>query len=116
MCIRDRYRLASKLASCIDHSAKIVAEHRADEKYIPVAAASILAKVLRDEHIELLKKVYGDLGSGYPSDPRTRNWLKRYYEEHGELPPIVRRSWSTIKKVLGIEPTRKGRNILSYLR
>jgi len=78
---------------------KIVAEHKADEKYLPVSAASIIAKVARDRAIEKLRGEYGEIGSGYPSDPRTRAFLEEYYREHGDFPPIVRRSWKTLKKI-----------------
>ncbi|WP_457753524.1 ribonuclease HII, partial [Thermococcus sp.] len=80
-------------------SPKIIAEHKADAKYLPVSAASILAKVTRDKAIEKLKKQYGEIGSGYPSDPRTRKFLEEYYKEHGEFPPIVRKSWKTLRKI-----------------
>ncbi|MEM4553354.1 MAG: ribonuclease HII [Ignisphaera sp.] len=78
----------------------IVIEYKADDKYVVVSAASIIAKVLRDSHIDMLKQFYGDFGSGYPSDKRTIEWLKTYYNEHKELPPIVRRSWKTVDKII----------------
>ncbi|GAB6102076.1 ribonuclease HII [Thermococcus atlanticus] len=78
---------------------EIVAEHKADEKYLPVSAASIIAKVRRDRAIEKLREEYGEIGSGYPSDPRTRAFLEEYYRKHGDFPPIVRRSWKTLKKI-----------------
>ncbi len=72
------------------------------DKLIPiVSAASIIAKVIRDTIINELHREYGDFGSGYPSDPRTIRFLKNWVREHGDLPPIVRRSWSTVKKILG---------------
>lgn len=79
---------------------KIVIEYNADGLYTVVGAASIMAKVLRDKHIEMLKKVYGDFGSGYPSDKRTISWLKTYYQSYSEIPPIVRKSWRTVKNIL----------------
>ena len=78
---------------------EIVAEHKADQKYIPVSVASIIAKVLRDKHIHELSKTYGDIGSGYPADPKTIKWLREYLKKHGELPPIVRRTWRTLKDI-----------------
>lgn len=101
-----------RISRCLPPEVRVVAEHEADSRYIPVAAASIVAKVLRDWHIESLKRLYGDMGSGYPSDPRTRAWLESYLREHGELPPIVRRSWATVRRLLG----EKGRRtLLDYL-
>ena len=52
---------------------KVVAEHKADDRYPIVSAASIIAKVERDRAIQEIKKKYKDIGSGYPSDPKTSN-------------------------------------------
>ncbi|NJE08725.1 ribonuclease HII [Thermococcus sp. M39] len=92
-------RFGEVIGKRLNFSPKIIAEHKADAKYLPVSAASILAKVTRDRAIEKLKEQYGEIGSGYPSDPRTRKFLEEYYKEHGEFPPIVRRSWKTLKKI-----------------
>lgn len=71
---------------------RVVAMHKG-ESVPQVAAASIVAKVVRDRLVALLKKEVGDFGSGYPSDPRTREWLK-----WGRLPPeCVRWSWRTLR-------------------
>ncbi|MFC2162793.1 ribonuclease HII [Candidatus Altiarchaeota archaeon] len=75
----------------------IVAEHKADDNYIEVSAASILAKVERDRDIEELKVEHGNFGSGYPADPRTQEFLAKLVKK-GELPDCVRMSWSTIDK------------------
>ena len=92
-------RFGELIREKLDFSPEIVAEHRADDKYLPVSAASILAKVTRDRAVEKLKEVYGEIGSGYPSDPRTRAFLEDYYRKHGSFPPIVRKSWKTLKKI-----------------
>jgi len=82
---------------------RVICENKADEKYIVVAAASIVAKETRERIIKSLKLKYGDFGSGYPSDPRTIEFLRRYYLSHGEFPPIVRTSWSTLDRILKLE-------------
>jgi len=92
-------RFGEDIRKRLDFEAKIIAEHKADDKFVPVSAASIIAKVTRDRAIEKLKERYGEIGSGYPSDPRTRTFLEEYYREHGEFPPIARRSWKTLKKI-----------------
>ena len=46
----------------------------------------------RDEAIAAL----GPVGSGYPSDPHTRQWIRQFLERDEELPPCVRRRWGTI--------------------
>lgn len=77
----------------------IIAEHHADRKYIIVSTASIIAKVLRDRHIAELSRVYGNIGSGYPSDPKTIRWLLETATKE-EIPPIIRRTWSTLRRYL----------------
>lgn len=78
------------------NSLNVIAEHKADDKYPIVSAASIIAKVERDMEIEKLRKEYRDIGSGYPSDPKTIAFLKKYSYEN--LPDFVRKSWATVKK------------------
>lgn len=80
-------------------SPKLVVENFADRKYVAVAAASIIAKVRRDQRIAELRKRYGDLGSGYTSDPRTIAFLERWMREHGKLPEFARRSWETAQRI-----------------
>ena len=70
-------------------------EHNA-ERNIPVAAASIIAKVTRDRMIEQMQKKYGAIGSGYPSDPTTQEFLRNNAKK---FPEIFRRSWATYKKL-----------------
>lgn len=73
---------------------RVVAMNRGEAVPV-VAAASIVAKVVRDRLIASLRDAYGDFGSGYPSDPKTRAALRS-----GLLPPeCVRRSWSTLSSL-----------------
>lgn len=74
----------------------IIAEHKADDKYVVVAAASIVAKVERDNEILKIRKEYKDIGSGYPSDPKTIQFLK---DSHPDLPEFVRKSWETVNRL-----------------
>ena len=72
-------------------------EHKADRDHVAVGAASILAKSAREEGIEKLKKKIGkDFGSGYPNDPVTKEFLKKYGEEH-KKDGIFRETWATWK-------------------
>jgi ribonuclease HII len=79
---------------------RIVSESKADERYPLVQAASILAKVTRDAAISALARVHGDIGSGYPGDPRTLAFLRRCVEA-GMFPPFVRQSWGTVARLTG---------------
>jgi ribonuclease HII len=77
----------------------ISAEHKADDNYIQVAAASIIAKYNRDEAISEINKDYrkmGGIGSGYPSDPTTKEFLTNF--TYDEMPDFVRKSWATVEK------------------
>jgi len=77
----------------------LISEHKADRKYPIVSAASIMAKVRRDSEISKLWEDYGNFGSGYVTDPRTIRFLKEWRRTHPDYPPIVRRSWKTLKKI-----------------
>ena len=80
----------------LEKEVELVVEHKADENYLIVAAASILAKVTRDREIEKIKKQYNiDFGSGYPSDPFTVQFLETNYNNY----PIFRKSWSSWRRV-----------------
>jgi ribonuclease HII len=67
---------------------------------VVVGAASVLAKVKRDEEIEKIIEEHGDIGSGYPSDPKTQKYLHEYVQKHKRLPPFTRIFWSTATKAL----------------
>lgn len=70
-----------------------VIEPKADATYPLVGAASIVAKVRRDSHIEAMGP---EVGSGYPSDPKTRTWIQGFFQRNEPLPDTVRRRWGTI--------------------
>ena len=94
----DRY--AEMIGSRLRRStALVVAANHAESLFPHVAAASIVAKVERDRAIEELKREYGDFGSGYPSDPKTRRFIQQLASQGRELPPIVRKSWKTLDKL-----------------
>ncbi len=77
---------------------KFEAEHKADETYPIVAAASICAKIIRDSKIEEIKKATCDFGSGYPSDPKTISAL-RNKEKYALLVPFIRLKWKTLDNI-----------------
>lgn len=87
-----------------DKKIKLIVEHKADVNYKVCSAASILAKVRREERIAELKQKFGDIGSGYPSDPQTKVFIKDNWQKH---PEIFRHSWQTFKNTAGIEEDSK---------
>jgi ribonuclease HII len=75
------------------------AEFKADLNYIEVGAASILAKTTRDEEIKKIeKKLKIKIGSGYPSDPYTKEALNNHLELL-EYASAIRKSWKTIANI-----------------
>ncbi|MBP2132746.1 ribonuclease HII [Methanomicrobium sp. W14] len=89
----------------------VISEHKADDRYAVVGAASIVAKVTRDRLIERLSEEYGDIGSGYPSDPKTIGYLRDYIEKSGECPVFCRKSWKT---ALNMKKNIQQKSILEY--
>ena len=85
---------------CKDTGFDVIAEHKADDIYIQVSAASIIAKAERDAQIAEINKEFikqGGIGSGYPSDPTTKKFLSNY--AYDEMPYFVRKSWNTVAKL-----------------
>jgi ribonuclease HII len=78
---------------------RIISKHHADSTYPVVSAASIIAKVHRDDAVAELRREWGDFGSGYMTDPKTMDYLRAWRKTHREFPPIVRLSWKTIKEI-----------------
>lgn len=80
----------------INPEMEVITEHKADDSYQIVSAASIIAKVERDKQLAIIRKEYGSVGSGYPSDKYTIEYLKSL---NNDFPPIVRKTWNTIKNL-----------------
>jgi ribonuclease HII len=105
-CDVNAIRYADTVKSHLDHACEIVSEHHADQTFKVVSAASIVAKVTRDRAIAALSKKYGEIGSGYPSDPVTIRFLNSYIDEYRVPPPIARKSWKTVSAILAKKTQR----------
>ncbi|MHA1340118.1 MAG: ribonuclease HII [Promethearchaeota archaeon] len=82
---------------------KIIARNKGDSLFTIVGAASIMAKVQRDKAIESYRKeyeIYGSIGSGYPSDKYTIQFLRRYISKNHKPPEIARKSWETVNNLM----------------
>jgi len=90
-------KLKRLIRGILPRDVEVLIVEDADDKYVECMAASIVAKVARDNEICKLRDKYGVKGSGYPSDPETLEWLKSVMS-CGEIPPCIRRSWRTVKK------------------
>jgi ribonuclease HII len=105
-CDVNTFRYAEMVKNHLVQPCEIISEHHADEKFPVVSAASIIAKVTRDRAIATLAKKYGTIGSGYPSDPVTIQFLNSYIDEHRVPPPIARKSWKTVSAILSRKSQR----------
>lgn len=104
-CDTDPKRFGREVARGLGRKTKVVSEHKADDSYPVVGAASIIAKVTRDAAISELarrleRKLEMPLGSGYAHDERTRLFLAAWLAKFGDLPEGTRRSWQTVKDML----------------
>ncbi len=70
---------------------------QADKKSAVVAAASVLAKVVRDGYMHALRRRFGDVGWGYPGEEKVQRFIQRWFWEHQELPPICRKRWRSVQ-------------------
>jgi len=105
-------RFGKDIVSNLSYKPKMISKHKADEQYPVVGAASILAKVTRDEHIrkiaqELEPRLNRPLGSGYPADPVTKQFLSTWVSRFGTLPPHVRESWETCQQLIKKHKTKR---------
>ena len=87
--------------SDLSKKSKVKSYHYADSRFVVVSAASIIAKVSRDRSIMRLNKTT-NLGSGYPSDKKSVNYVKKIVSSKKPLPTSVRKSWKPVQKILGL--------------
>ncbi len=75
-------------------------EHKADYNHPVVSAASIIAKEKREDEMRELRKQFAtDFGSGYPADPKTKEFIAKNFDNE-EYNSIIRFSWKTVKKLI----------------
>ena len=96
----NEMRFSSELSSLTGGNT-VIGKHKADDTYPVVSAASIIAKVTRDRMIqEISEKLGEDIGSGYPSDKKTMDFIAQWIRKNGSAPPDTRNSWEPVKKLL----------------
>mmetsp|Transcript_19824 Transcript_19824/g.57515 ORF Transcript_19824/g.57515 Transcript_19824/m.57515 type:complete len:340 (-) Transcript_19824:160-1179(-) len=114
-CYIDTVGVASSYQSKLEKvfqgkDVRFVVEKKADAKYAPCSAASVVAKVSRDAITEKWtwserdyepKDGSKDWGSGYPSDPKCKKWIeKNLADPVFGYPDFVRFSWGPAKSAL----------------
>jgi ribonuclease HII len=104
-CDPDERRFGRRVAHHAGYVVRVVARHHADRDDPVVGAASIVAKVRRDRAIaRLALRLRQDIGSGYPSDPTTVAFVRKWLRDRPGHPAWLRKSWSTMKRVNGGPP------------
>ncbi len=93
-------RFGRNVKELLSFDVEVISEHKADARYPVVSAASILAKVIRDDAISRLSEEFGCIGSGYSSDPKTIRFLRSWISNHPSYPWFVRKSWATAKGIM----------------
>ena len=92
--IADGKRMFAALALKFE---KFVSMDRAEEHHASVAAASVIAKTIRDERFNEIKQRYeaefGPITGGGYSNAATRAWVRAYVEKYKRLPDEARLSW-----------------------
>lgn len=77
--------------------ARFESHDHGESRHASVAAASVVAKVLRDTRFAEIRARYehevGPIRGGGYSNAATRRWLRAYVERHGRLPDEARLSW-----------------------
>jgi ribonuclease HII len=94
--IADGARMFRALAGQFPH---LEARDRAEEHHVSVAAASIIAKTIRDELFRCIARRYepefGPIAGGGYENAGTHSFLRAYVGRYGRLPPEARRSWTS---------------------
>jgi ribonuclease HII len=92
---------AERLLSALpgDLRPEITIEPKADRNHAVVGAASVFAKTLRDELLAAHAAEHGELGSGYPGDPKTKAWLQGWSRSRRPWPAFVRTKWATVTEL-----------------
>lgn len=91
----------NRLSTKVGEDVRIIAKHKADDTYPIVSAASIVAKVTRDRMMQEIQDEFGvNVGSGYPSDHYTMDFIHDWIQANGKAPPHVRTSWEPVREML----------------
>jgi len=98
MPMKNKDEFMKRIRVHLTHESEIIAENKADQKYPVVGAASILAKVRREQKVHELHEKIGFFGSGYSSDEETIGFLEKNYKRK-DVNIFLRKNWKTLEKV-----------------
>lgn len=109
-CDANARRFGAAVAKSAGPGVLVLSRHHADATDPLVGAASIVAKVRRDQALRELEARLGEpVGSGYPSDEATVAFVRRTVKPTTPRPDWLRESWATTRRVIGGAPPRTGR-------
>jgi ribonuclease HII len=96
---QERYKeyVKCSLVSC---NTKLYSMHHADQLNIVVSAASIIAKIVRDNEIQAIRRIHHSIGSGYPSDEKTMYFIREWVQKYKNAPWFARKSWRPLRTIL----------------
>jgi ribonuclease HII len=104
-CDTNEARFGRHVSAKAGGGVRVIARHHADRDDPLVGAASIVAKVRRDRALARLRASVGDgIGSGYPSDAQTVEFVRAHLQRVEEVPNWVRVSWATMIRVKPAAP------------
>ena len=95
----ERYKECVK-CSLVSYNTKLYSMHHADELNLVVSAASIIAKIVRDNEIQTIRKIHHAIGSGYPCDEKTMNFIQEWVKKYKRAPSFARKSWRPLRMML----------------
>jgi len=98
-------KIINKLTKDLNENVKVIIDCPSvnikswDANHLIVSAASIIAKEKREDELYKLKqKLKIDFGSGYPSDPTTKEFIAKNFN-NPRYKSLIRFSWKTVKKL-----------------
>ncbi len=93
--------------------AEIIIAQKSDDTYLEARVASVIAKRNREAVIKAINenddyKIDGiSIGSGNAGNNQTLEWLEKWYHSKKDWPWFIKRSYSTIRKIDGLEGKAK---------
>jgi ribonuclease HII len=96
---QERYKecVKCRLVSC---NTQLYSMHHADQLNLIVSAASIIAKIVRDNEVQAIRRIHHAIGSGYPSDEKTMCFIREWIKEYKNAPSFARKSWRPLRTML----------------
>ncbi|MFA6804896.1 MAG: ribonuclease HII [Candidatus Methanomethylophilaceae archaeon] len=87
---------------------EVIGRHKADDTYPVVSAASIIAKVTRERMVADIQREFDvNIGSGYPSDHFTMEFIEKWIKDNGRPPKYTRCSWEPVRHLMSASRNTK---------